>query len=216
MTVEIPQGSLVRSRVVADPGVALADALDRELTGYAVLAPQDALLLDAETRGVLTFEDGVPVLAYERGSDSGGPAALGALAVPGPYSADLFELPAAALATAHESTDLRVQPGLPADRLAGDADLAERTRAAAPDDRRDAPVEEDPVAAFLADEEKIAAIRADAREEARERADEWGLADQLEGGVSSADRDVDDTGDAAPDADGDAATDADGDARPGE
>lgn len=181
MTVQIPRGTLVRSRVVTDPGAALADALDRQLTGYAVLSPQDALLLDADTRGVLTFADGVPVLAYEQASDSGGPEALGALAVPGPYSADLYELPADALASVHETTELRVPPGMPAERLAGDADLATRTRETAPDDRQSDPVADDPVAAFLANEEKIAAIRADARAEARERAAEWGLADQLSG-----------------------------------
>lgn len=181
MTVQIPRGTLVRSHVVHDPGAALASVLERELTGYALLEPQDALLLDAETRGVLTFEAGVPVLAYEAGSDSGGPTALGALAVPGPYSVDLFELAPAALADAHEADALRIPPGMPAERLAGDADLAERTRAAAPADRRQEGTDADPVAAFLADEEKIEAIRREARVEARERAAEWGLADQLDG-----------------------------------
>lgn len=180
MTIRIPRGSLVRSRVVSDPGVALTAALDRGLTGYALFEPHDAVLLDAETRGVVTFEDGVPVLAYEVDSDTGGAAALGALAIPGPYSVDLFELPAPALARAHESEDLRVPPGMPADRLAGDDDLAIRTREAAPAERVDDPADgDDPVAAFLADEEKIAAIQEEARQEARQRAAEWGLDDHL-------------------------------------
>jgi hypothetical protein len=185
MTIQIPRGALVRSHVVPDPGAALALALDRELTGYALLEPHDALVLDADTSGVVTFEDGVPVLAYEADSDSGGPAALGALAVPGPYSVDLFELPPSALTRAHEATDLRVQPGMPADRLAGDADLAARTRAAAPREREDGDDGDDPVAAFLDDEEKIAAIREEAREEARQRAAEWGLDDHLRESAAS-------------------------------
>lgn len=172
---EIPRGRLRSSRVRPDPGAGLAVALERELTGYALFEPQDALLLDAETRGVLTFESGVPVLAYEAGSDTGGPEALAALSVPGPYSVDLFELPADALARAHETESLRVPPGMPADRLAGDAALAERTAAAAPPDWVEPAPTADPVEAFLADEAKIAAIREEARAEARARAAEWGL-----------------------------------------
>lgn len=180
MTIQIPRGTLVRSHVVTDPGAALSAVLERELTGYALFEPHDSLLLDASTRGVLTFEDGVPVLAYEVESDTGGPAALGALAVPGPYSVDLFELPPAAVAPAHESESLRVPAAMPADRLAGDRTLARRTRRAAPSDRSTETADgDDPVAAFLADDEKIAAIREDARAEARERAAEWGLDEQL-------------------------------------
>jgi hypothetical protein len=179
---KIPRGRLRRSRVVDDPGAVLSTALDRELTGYAVLEPQDTLLLGGETRGVLTFSAGVPVLAYDTASESGGPDALADLAVPGPYSVELFELDPADLEAAHETTELAVPPGMPAERLAGDPDLARRTREAAPPDRlaaADPTSTADPVAAFLADEEKIAAIRDQARQEARERADEWGLADHL-------------------------------------
>lgn len=187
MTIRIPRGTLVQSRVVSDPGVALAAALDCGLTGYALFEPHDAVLLDSGTRGVVTFEKGVPVLAYEADSDTGGSAALGALAVPGPYSADLFELPAAALEAAHEAETLRIPPGLPADRLAGDAGLAARTREAAPPERAaDTADGDDPVAAFLADEEKIAAIREEARAEARERAAEWGLDEHLRDSRASA------------------------------
>jgi hypothetical protein len=67
---------------------------------------------------------------------------------------------------------------MPAERLAGDQSLADRTREAAPADRRDDD-ETDPVAAFLDDEAKVDAIREQARTEARRRAEEWGLDDEL-------------------------------------
>jgi len=193
MTVHVPEGRLVRSRVVMDPGTALARAVDRSLTGYAVLEPRDALLAGegGDGRGVLTFEEGVPVLAYHAGTDRGGPPALADLAVPGPCRCELYELDATDLAEAHEADDLRVPPTLPAERLAGDRRLAERTRRAAPEERlRDGdgnPGEthdDDPspsaLEAFLTDEEKVDAIREQARKQARERAAEWGLEDQLE------------------------------------
>ncbi|MFC6731761.1 hypothetical protein [Haladaptatus sp. DYSN1] len=83
---------------------------------------------------------------------------------------------------AHAATDLTVPPELPADRLAGDPDLAARTREAAPSDRRDSaadPAERElgAVEAFLADDEKIEAIQRQAREEAATRAQEWGFDD---------------------------------------
>jgi hypothetical protein len=171
----IPEGELVRSRVVDDPGPALATALDRGLTGYAVLAPQETLLLDEGAHGMLALEDGVPVAAHHPGTDRGGPAALADLAGPGPYRCDLYELPADALP---RDDGCRVPPGLPAERLAGNPTLAERTREAAPADRtarRDASALE----AFLEDEERVRAIKREARREARERAAEWGLEDQL-------------------------------------
>jgi hypothetical protein len=186
MTIQIPRGTLVRSNVVSDPGAVLSTVLDREMTGYVLLEPHDAVLLGAETRGVITFEEGVPVLAYEAESDTGGAAALGALAVPGPYSADLFELPSAELTAAHDVGALQIPPPMPADRLAGDPDLAARTRETAPADRVDDPAGgDDPVAAFLADEETIAAIRQQARDEARQRAAEWGLDDHLDNTAAS-------------------------------
>ncbi|PSP77023.1 hypothetical protein BRC81_11835 [Halobacteriales archaeon QS_1_68_20] len=177
-TLRLPRGELVRSRVVSDPATALGAALERGLTGYAVLEPQETLLLDGDAAGVLTFDDGVPVLAYHTESDRGGPAALADLAEPGPYRADLYALDATDLAPVHDTPELEVPPGMPAERLAGDPDLADRTRAAAPDDRLD-DADEDPVASFLEDEAKIEAIQAEAREEARERAAEWGLDDEL-------------------------------------
>ena len=193
----LPRGSLVRSRVVSDPGVALAEVLERRLTGYAVLEPQDSILLETDANGVLTFESGVPVLAYHAGTDRGGPSALADLAVPGPYSVDIYELDREELAEAHDTPELRVPPGMPADRLAADADLVDRTRACAPADRLrtgsidsagadtgtgDGPSSDEgagAVEAFLADEETIEEIRRQAREEARTRAAEWGLDDEL-------------------------------------
>ncbi|MFB6075150.1 MAG: hypothetical protein ABEJ89_09065 [Haloarculaceae archaeon] len=184
---KLPEGRLLRAKVVDDPRDALAVALDREVTGYAVLEPQETLLLDAGGRGVLTFRAGVPVLAYDAGTDRGGPAALAALAAPGPYRVELYAADREELAPLHEARDLRVPPGMPAERLAGDPALAASTRRAAPDDLPSVDAVEtaadgdDPapdrgaVEAFLADEEKIAAIRERAREEAERRAAEWGL-----------------------------------------
>ncbi|ELZ48259.1 hypothetical protein C463_01686 [Halorubrum californiense DSM 19288] len=181
-TLTIPRGTLLRSRVVSDVGTTLSRALDRELTGYATLVPQETLLLSGEARGVITFDDGVPVLAYNTVTDSGGPDALAELAVPGPYRVELYAVDASGLAAAHEERALRVAPDAAATELADDPDLAERTRESAPEERlRDADDEDDAVAAFLADEERIDAIREQARSEARDRAAEWGIDDALDG-----------------------------------
>jgi hypothetical protein len=165
--------------VVEGPGVALAAAFERSLTGYAVLTPQSGLLLD-DAAFVLTFEAGVPVLAYDVASDAGGTDALTAFDSAGPCRAELYDLPASALAAAHDTPDLRVPPGAPADHLAADAALADRCRERAPDDRED-DAGTDPLEAFLADEERIAAIQAEAEAEAERRAAEWGLDDHLDG-----------------------------------
>ena len=181
-TLTIPRGTLLRSRVVSDVGTTLSRALDRELTGYATLVPQETLLLSGEARGVITFEDGVPVLAYNTVTDSGGPDALAELAVPGPYRVELYTVERSGLAAAHEEEALRVAPDAAATELADDAALADRTREAAPEERlRAADDEDDAVAAFLADDDRIDAIRERAREEARDRAAEWGLDDALDG-----------------------------------
>ncbi|WP_439025420.1 hypothetical protein [Haloarchaeobius sp. DT45] len=179
---KLPRGDLVRSRVVQSPATALADVLAEGVTGYLVLEPQDALLLGDDGSGVLTLDAGIPVLAYHVGTDRGGPEALADLTATGPYSVDLYTVDDGALDAAHETTDLRVPPGLPADRLAADPALADRTREAAPDHRREERVEEeqDPLAAFLADEDRIAAIQKEAEAEAARRAEEWGLTDALE------------------------------------
>ncbi|WP_128477495.1 hypothetical protein [Halorussus pelagicus] len=191
---DLPDGTLVRSRVESDPTAPLSAALDGEVTGYAVFEPQDALLLDADGAGVVAFEDGVPRFAYHTGTGRGGPAALADLVVPGPYDVALRETDAKVLRefAAVERADLRVSPGVVADRLAGNSDLAERVRAAAPPeghssgaaaetpDEQSASDDASAVEAFLDDEEKIAAIRDRAREEAKERAEEWGLDGELQ------------------------------------
>lgn len=182
--VDIPEGRLVHSRV----GVASAldAALSRELTGYARIEP-DSLLADGEP-GVLTFEDGVPRAAYcgrneprreHATGDSRGVDALAALAGPGPCSVELYELPAAALAEVHETTEFSVPPDAPAEELADDASLAERARERAPDDAHEE-TGSGALESFLEDEERIEAIQEEAREEAEKRAEEWGLGGELE------------------------------------
>jgi hypothetical protein len=188
----LPEGTLLKARVVPHPRDALAAALDRAVTGYAILEPQETLLLDAEGRGVVTFEEGVPTLVYHTGTDRGGPAALADLAAPGPYRVELYELDAVALDRIGDPASLQVPPGAPAERLAGDPALAASTRRTAPEDRcgpdagataedDDGPAEGTPpesaVEAFLEDAEKIEAIREQARREARARAEEWGFDD---------------------------------------
>lgn len=176
----IPRGDLIRSRVVDGPGTVLSTALDRRLTGYAVLEPQDAVLLDDGTQGVITFENGVPALAYCPDTDRGGADAIADVAGPGPYGVDLYELDRTALDDVHEADELRISPGLPAERLGESRDLVTRTREVAPDERLGSDDDTAAVEAFLDDESQIAAIREQAREEARARAEEWGLSDALD------------------------------------
>jgi len=169
---------LTFARVVDDAAAALSLALDRELTGHAVLTPQDALLLDDDGEGVVAFTDGVPTHVRHTATGRGGAAALADLATTGPlrvecYAGDDGGVP--------HTDQHAVAPGVPAERLAGDDALAERTRAAAETvetaDAESGDGDLDAVEAFLADEEKVAAIRDRAREEARERAAEWGFDD---------------------------------------
>lgn len=174
----VPRGDLVRSRVVVELDRTLSAALERSLTGYAVVEPGGSLLLDGEVRGVLTFEAGVPVLAYCPETDRGGVDAIADLAGPGPWAVDLYELPPEALREVHESSEFRVPPGAPAEELAGEVALADRTRDRAPQERLGGEGES-AVEAFLADDERIAAIQEEARAEAERRAEEWGLSDQL-------------------------------------
>lgn len=174
---KLPRGRLVRSRVVDDLGTALSTVLDRELTGYARLEPPDSLLLDADGAGILTFEDGVPVVAYHTGTDNGGAEALADIAVAGPHRVDLHELDSSSLAAVHDTDPFRVPPTMPAEQLVGDRDLVERTSEATPDGRRDEsrPGGLGAVESFLADEDRIESIRDRARTEAKTRADEWGF-----------------------------------------
>lgn len=178
--IHVPEGELLRSRVVDDVAAPLATVLDRELTGYAVVEPAGSLLLGDEATGVLTFESGIPVVAYCETTDEGGADALAALAGPGPCAVDLYELPATALEPVHDTPAFQVSPGAPAEELAADTTLAARTRAHAPDHRQEGgETRTSAVEAFLQDEERIAEIQQEARAEAAERASEWGLDDQL-------------------------------------
>lgn len=175
---DIPRGQLLRRRVLDDPGTVLATVLDRELTGYARLEPQETLLLDAEGTGVIVFEDGVPVAAYQTGTDAGGAEAIDDVATGGPYRLELYKLDGAVLEKVTDSEVLLVAPTLPAKRLAEDPDLVERTREQAPADRIDSEPEsmdDNPVATFLDDHQQIETIRERARDEAVERAREWDL-----------------------------------------
>jgi len=181
---KLPDGRLLRSRVVSDPRTVLVDALDRRVTGYAVLEPQGSLLLGDDGRGVLTFADGIPVVAYHTGSERGGPPALADLAASGPYRLNLYAVRSGALDAVHDRGAFRIPPGMAAERLVGDQSLADRTRELAPTDRTVERTHDDgsggersvgAVEAFLDDERKIEAIREEARAEARERAEEWGF-----------------------------------------
>ena len=174
----IPEGELLSSRVVTDVATALEDALDRRLDGYAVLAPRDVLLDDADDRGVLTFEGGVPALAYHAGTDRGGPPALADVGA-GPHRVELYAVDAAALDVPHAAGELRVPAGMPAERLAGDASLAERTRAVASADPAPGRDDGGALEAFLEDEAAVAEIRESARAEAERRAEEWGFEDAI-------------------------------------
>ncbi len=171
----IPDGELLRSRVVTALAPALADVLDRRLDGYALVSPRNSLLEDSDETGVITFEAGVPVLAYHSGTDRGGPPALEDIGSP-PYRFELYALDADALELPHRTAELRVDPGAVAERLADDPDLADRTREVAGIAHE---LSEDSVEAFLENEDAIEDIRRSAREEALDRADEWDFADAV-------------------------------------
>lgn len=180
---KLPRGDLVASRVVDDYVVALRDALETAVTGYLVLEPGATLLTEADDAGVLTLVDGVPVLASHTGTGRGGPGALADLAGPGPVQVDRRVVASAPLADVHDVDGrdaLAVAPGEPARVLAGDHDLAARTRDRAPDDHPGRGDDPDPLDAFLGDDDRVAAIREEARAEAERRAEEWGFVDQLD------------------------------------
>lgn len=176
---DFQQGRLLRRRVLRKLETALTAALDRELTGYARLEPQETLLLDGQEASVLTFEDGIPVAAYHTGTEREGTDALTALASSGPYRLELYELDREVLQRIHGRESLLVPPVLPAKRLSGDSQLVERTRELAPDGRIEKETSNGSdlgtVEQFLDDGEKIERLRDRARTEAKSRADEWGL-----------------------------------------
>lgn len=174
----IPDGELLRSRVVTSLSPALEDVLDRRLDGYALLSPRDSLLGSGDETGVVTFEAGIATLVYHTGTDRGGPAALADVGPP-PYRFELYALDADALELPHRTESLQVRPGTVADRLVSDPELAERIRNAAGVDGNGR-ADVDAVEAFLEDDAAVAEIREAARTEARERADEWGLSDALQ------------------------------------
>jgi len=170
-------GRLLHSRVVSDLGSVLERALDRAITGYATVEPQDVLLLDAEGVGVVALERGVPVAARHTGTGRVGREALAELSVPGPCRVELYERDRPVPFADEPAT--RIPPGLPADRLVRDADLANRTRSAAADRGTGERTDADALEAFLTDDERVEAIQREAREEARERAATWGLENAL-------------------------------------
>ncbi|MFC7071802.1 hypothetical protein ACFQJ7_10175 [Halovenus rubra] len=172
---KLPEGRLCRRRVVTDLATPLSRALEDSFTGYARLVPQDALLLDSDSAGILTFDRGIPVIAYHTGTGCGGTDALADIAVAGPYRVELYNLDREALATVHDMSELTVEPGTPAEQLAGVTELAQQTRDRAPDERVDQESSQHAVEAFLEDEERIAEIQDAARQEAQKRASEWGF-----------------------------------------
>lgn len=177
----LPEGEVLDRSVVSDLGETLADVLAIELTGYLCIE-DDTALLTADYATILTVEAGIPIAASKIDGDGCGATALADAAV-----ADLYRLERHALTpeefesilSQDDEPEAVIPPGLPAEQLAGDNDLADRTRAAAPathpglDDESN---QMDAVTSFLDDEETIASIRGRARSEARERADEWGFA----------------------------------------
>lgn len=171
----LPQGQLVRQRVLEDAGTVLRTAFERELTGYARLESQDTLLLDADGVGVLTFEDGIPVAAYHTGTDTAGTEAVTDIGSTGPYRLELYELDEEIVEQIHDDERLRVPPALPARQLSSETELIDRIRERAPDTWQDAASDTslDAVEQFLDDEQKVEAIRDHARTEAQSRADEW-------------------------------------------
>ncbi|MFB6114632.1 MAG: hypothetical protein ABEJ58_11090 [Halodesulfurarchaeum sp.] len=168
----LPDGKSCFDRVVMNVDVPLEFALEREFSGYGVVVPQAGLLGDPDGSGLIEFENGVPVGVRHTGSGRTGGEALADLAGTGPYRVRLV---AADSVDALEPTG-SISPAAPAVRLAGDEELGRRTREKAGYPAEHEPADElDAVAAFLADEEKIQAIRDRAAAEARRRASEWGF-----------------------------------------
>lgn len=176
---DLPEGRLLRRRVLKEVGTVLSGALDRELTGYARLEPQETLLLDSHGAGILVFRAGVPLAAYHTETDTGGEGAITEIASSGPYRLELYELDAGVVERISESDQLLVGPTVPAKRLTGDDALLRRTRERAPDERIERGGNEDStldaVETFLEDSDRIESIRDRARNEAQSRAEEWGF-----------------------------------------
>ncbi|WP_259519215.1 hypothetical protein [Halanaeroarchaeum sp. HSR-CO] len=172
----LPSGQATFDRVVTGLSDPLETALERELTGYAEIVPQAALLLDVSGSGVVWFEAGIPTHATHTGTGATGTDVLAELAATGPFRVRLVALSPSELDVRPEGASL--PPDAPAERLAGDESLATRTR-----ERTGAvearPAEQglDAVEAFLEDDQKIRAIRERARAEAKRKAAAWGFDD---------------------------------------
>ena len=176
----LPTGRATFDRVVTELADPLEVALDRDLTGYAEIVPQAALLLDESGSGVLWLDEGVPTRASHTGTGATGTAVLADLAATGPYRVRLVAVGADDLGARPEGASL--PPDAPAKRLAGDEALAAKTRERAgvdPGQSEDDGL--DAVEAFLEDDEKIRTIRDRARSEAKRKAAEWGF-DDLDSG----------------------------------
>ena len=168
----LPDGQPCFDRVVMAVDGPLAEALDRSLTGYGEIVPQAGLLGDGAGEMIIWFDDGIPVSARHSGTGRTGSEALADIAETGPYCVRLVDASLPEEVGANSS----LAPAAPAEQLAGDEALAERTRAAAgAEPAEDSAAELDAVEAFLADEEKIEAIQKRAAAEARRRAEEWGF-----------------------------------------
>lgn len=179
----IAEGQLERSQVVAEYGPVLAEALDEQLTGYSRIEPGDSVVLESTGAGVLTFKQGVPMAAYHTASDTTGEAALEALSKLGPFHIEVYTLDAAALQHVHETESVLIPPERPAELLAGDPALAEQTRAKAGTAQRDRAREtsEEALSSFLRDEKRIQQIKREARQQAKRRAKQWNLDTELVG-----------------------------------
>ncbi len=175
-------GRLLQSRVIDEFETILETVLQEQITGYVRVEPGKTLILDAEERGVITFTDGIPMAAYHAGVDVAGDQALSKLSTLGPFRVELYAVSESRLTAIHNDHSLLVPPGRPAERLAGDPQLAERTRAMAPEQRLEQARQEseDALTAFLEDQSRIKELREQAQTEAKRRAKQWGLDSELE------------------------------------
>lgn len=180
---KITGGTLKRSQTVSEYGPVLATILEEQLTGYSRIEPGDAVVLEADGAGVLTFEGGVPQAAYHTTTDATGEAALEELSNLGPFYVEVYTVSEELLAGVHDTPAVCIPPERPAERLAGDPKLADRTRAQASTEqrKRGRVTKEETLVSFLEDEQRIEQIRTEAKEQARRRAKEWNLEEAFDG-----------------------------------
>lgn len=179
MTLSIPRGRLLRSQCVPDIRAVLIAAFERELTGYTIVEPTEPPLRDEQGTVVFTYEHGLPLCVYHTESGRGGQRVLSELAAIGPYRLDLYALSTDQVRPLCERTELRVPPVLPAERLCGDPELADRVNRRLSESETIGAIEEhettEGVAAFLDDAAGIEAIKNAARAQAERKATEWDL-----------------------------------------